>query len=135
MSSRALEDGRAAVSPAELAPARAPVAAVSVSGLVKSYGEVRALDGVDLEVAAGTVLGLLGPNGAGKTTVIRVLTTLLRPDAGAVTIAGIDALSEPDAVRRIIGVSGQYAAVDEYLTGRENLGMFAELYQLPRNKA
>jgi ABC-2 type transport system ATP-binding protein len=109
--------------------------AIATENLVKTFGKVRALDGLDLEVEHGTVLGLLGPNGAGKTTVVRVLTTLLRPDSGSVTIAGIDALAQPDEVRRVIGVSGQYAAVDEYLTGRENLVMFAELYQLPRHKA
>ncbi len=109
--------------------------AIVTEGLVKTFGKVRALDGLDLSVDAGTVLGLLGPNGAGKTTAVRVLTTLLKPDSGAVTIAGIDAIARPDDVRRIIGVSGQYAAVDEYLTGRENLVMFAELYQMPRHKA
>ncbi len=109
--------------------------AIVTEGLVKSFGKVRALDGLDLEVDEGTVLGLLGPNGAGKTTAVRVLTTLLKPDSGGVTIAGIDAIAHPQDVRRIIGVSGQYAAVDEYLTGRENLVMFAELHQMPRNKA
>jgi len=109
--------------------------AIIAEGLVKTYGKVRALDGLDIDVEEGTVLGLLGPNGAGKTTAVRVLTTLLKPDAGRVTIAGLDALAHPDDVRRIIGVSGQYAAVDEYLTGRENLIMFGELYQLPRTKA
>src|ERR1700709_2825398 len=91
--------------------------AIAVSGLVKSFGDVRALDGIDLEAAPGTVLGVLGPNGAGKTTAVRVMTTLLTPDAGSATVAGIDVLRHPDQVRKIIGVSGQYAAVDEHLTG------------------
>ncbi|CAB5026685.1 MAG: ATP-binding cassette domain-containing protein [Actinobacteria bacterium] len=109
--------------------------AIVTEGVVKTFGKVRALDGLDLEVDEGTVLGLLGPNGAGKTTALRVLTTLLKPDSGRVSVAGIDALARPDEVRRVIGVSGQHAAIDEYLTGRENLVMFAELYQLPRHKA
>ncbi len=108
--------------------------AVRAEGLVKVYGsrsgEVRALDGLDLEVEEGTVVGLLGPNGAGKTTSIKVLTTLLRPDAGRAEVAGIDVLADPKAVKRKIGVSGQYAAVDEYLTGFENLDMVGRLYHL-----
>jgi len=106
--------------------------AVRASGLVKHYGEVKALDGLDLEIPAGTVLGVLGPNGAGKTTCVRVLTTLLKPDAGTATVAGIDVLEHPDAVREVIGLSGQYAAVDEYLTGFENLDMVGRLYHLGR---
>jgi ABC-2 type transport system ATP-binding protein len=109
-------------------------AAIEAIGLVKVYRsgktEVRALDGVDLEVQEGTVLGLLGPNGAGKTTAVRILATLLRPDAGSASVAGIDVLREPQAVRRVIGLSGQYAAVDENLTGRENLRLFGRLYQI-----
>ncbi|GGU78085.1 daunorubicin resistance protein DrrA family ABC transporter ATP-binding protein [Streptomyces albospinus] len=97
---------------------------------MKTFGEVRALDGVDLDVPEGTVLGMLGPNGAGKTTAVRVLTTLLRPDRGTARVAGIDVLAHPDAVRRSIGLSGQFAAVDEYLTGRENLVMVGQLYQM-----
>ncbi|MGW9427689.1 ATP-binding cassette domain-containing protein, partial [Streptomyces decoyicus] len=89
-----------------------------------------ALDGVDLDVPEGTVLGMLGPNGAGKTTAVRVLTTLLRPDRGKAVVAGIDVLAQPDKVRRSIGLSGQFAAVDEYLTGRENLMMVGQLYQM-----
>ena len=104
--------------------------AIHAEGLVKTFGDVRALDGVDLDVPSGTVLGLLGPNGAGKTTAVRVLTTLLRPDSGTARVAGIDVLKEPQAVRRSIGLSGQFAAVDEYLTGRENLQMVGQLYQM-----
>jgi len=107
---------------------------ISADGLVKVYrgrkSEVRALDGVDLTVPEGTVLGLLGPNGAGKTTTVRILATLLKPDAGSATIAGHDVVREPDAVRHLMGLSGQYAAVDENLTGSENLWLFGRLYQL-----
>ncbi|MFF3344340.1 ATP-binding cassette domain-containing protein [Streptomyces sp. NPDC002779] len=104
--------------------------AIHAEGLVKTFGDVKALDGVDLDVPEGTVLGLLGPNGAGKTTTVRCLTTLLRPDSGKAVVAGIDVLKHPDAVRRSIGLSGQFAAVDEYLTGRENLQMVGQLYQM-----
>ncbi|MEU1573001.1 ATP-binding cassette domain-containing protein [Streptomyces collinus] len=104
--------------------------AIYAEGLVKTFGDVKALDGVDLDVPEGTVLGLLGPNGAGKTTTVRCLTTLLRPDSGRAVVAGIDVLKQPDAVRRSIGLSGQFAAVDEYLTGRENLQMVGQLYQM-----
>ncbi|MFF7699901.1 ATP-binding cassette domain-containing protein [Streptomyces lydicus] len=104
--------------------------AIYAEGLVKTFGDVRALDGVDLDVPEGTVLGMLGPNGAGKTTAVRVLTTLLRPDRGTARVAGIDVLAHPDKVRRSIGLSGQFAAVDEYLTGRENLMMVGQLYQM-----
>lgn len=104
--------------------------AIYAEGLVKTFGDVRALDGVDLDVPEGTVLGLLGPNGAGKTTAVRCLTTLLRPDSGTAVVAGIDVLKNPDAVRRSVGLSGQFAAVDEYLTGRENLQMVGQLYQM-----
>ncbi len=96
---------------------------------------MRALDGVDLDVPESTVLGLLGPNGAGKTTAVRVLTTLLRPDAGRAVVAGLDVLKNPTAVRRSIGLSGQFAAVDEYLTGRENLQMVGQLYQMSARDA
>ncbi|MFD6812000.1 ATP-binding cassette domain-containing protein, partial [Streptomyces anthocyanicus] len=104
--------------------------AIHAEGLVKTFGDVTALDGVDLDVPEGTVLGLLGPNGAGKTTTVRVLTTLLRPDSGTATVAGVDVLEHPNEVRRSIGLSGQFAAVDEYLTGRENLQMVGRLYQM-----
>ena len=95
--------------------------AISVQGLVKSFGAVRALDGVDLEAAPGTVLGVLGPNGAGKTTMVRVLTTLLEPDAGSARVAGLDVVEDAARLRAQIGLAGQYAAVDENLTGVENL--------------
>ncbi len=104
--------------------------AIYAEGLVKTFGDVRALDGVDLDVPEGTVLGLLGPNGAGKTTAVRVLTTLLQPDSGKAVVAGLDVLKHPTEVRRSIGLSGQFAAVDEYLTGRENLRMVGQLYQM-----
>ena len=104
-------------------------------GLVKRYGEVTALDGLDLTVPEGTVLGLLGPNGAGKTTAVRVLTTLLTADEGSATVAGIDVFADPRGVRERIGLSGQYAAVDEYLTGFENLDMIGRLYRLGRTRA
>jgi ABC-2 type transport system ATP-binding protein len=109
-------------------PQPEPDVAVRVRGLVKTYGSTRALDGVDLDIPAGRVLGLLGPNGAGKTTTVRILTTLLRPDSGSAHVAGYDVLAEPDEVRRRIGLSGQYAAVDENLTGYENLYMVGRLY-------
>ncbi|WP_029287648.1 daunorubicin resistance protein DrrA family ABC transporter ATP-binding protein [Cellulomonas sp. HZM] len=104
--------------------------AVVARGLVKHYKDVVALDGVDLTVPTGSVLGLLGPNGAGKTTIVRILTTLLRPDGGTAEVAGVDVLRRPRDVRRRIGLSGQYAAVDEYLTGFENLDMIGRLYHL-----
>lgn len=104
--------------------------AIEARGLVKGYKGVTALDGVDLTVPSGTVLGLLGPNGAGKTTIVRVLTTLLRPDAGSAHVMGVDVLARPAEVRRRIGLSGQYAAVDEYLSGYENLDMIGRLYHL-----
>ncbi len=100
--------------------------------LVKTYGEVKALDDLTLSVARGSIFGLLGPNGAGKTTLIRVLATLLRPDAGTVTVAGINVARNPDRVRRHIGLAGQYAAVDAYLTGRENIELTGRLYGLSR---
>ena len=108
---------------------------IEAHGLVKHYGEIKALDGLDLSVPQGSILGLLGPNGAGKTTAVSILTTLLRPDAGTATVAGADLLTEPRQVRRRIGLSGQYAAVDENLTGFENLDMVGRLYRLGRQTA
>ncbi len=108
---------------------------IRTEGLVKRYGDVTALDGLDLVVPTGSVLGLLGPNGAGKTTAIRILTTLLQPDGGRVHVAGIDVVAEPDKVRERIGLSGQNAAVDEHLTGYENLDMVGRLYHLGRQKS
>jgi len=106
--------------------------AVDVRGLRKSYGDLRVLDGVDLAVRAGTVTALLGPNGAGKTTAVGVLSTLLRPDGGTVRVAGHDVLAEPQAVRAAIGVTGQLSAVDDLLTGVENLRLMASLHHLGR---
>ena len=106
--------------------------AINATGLVKTYdkGKVRALDNLSLDVEEGTVLGVLGPNGAGKTTTVRILATLLRPDSGSASVAGIDVIKHPDKVREVIGLSGQYAAVDEILTGYDNLVMFGKLYHL-----
>jgi ABC-2 type transport system ATP-binding protein len=108
---------------------------IRTSGLVKRYGKVVALDGLDLVVPKGSVLGLLGPNGAGKTTAIRILTTLLEPDEGEIEVAGLDVRAEPGKVRERIGLSGQNAAVDEQLTGFENLDMVGRLYHLGRERS
>ena len=110
---------------------------VSAEELVKTYdkGSVRALDGLSLDVAEGTVLGVLGPNGAGKTTTVRILATLLKPDSGSAHVAGIDVIKHPDKVREVIGLSGQYAAVDETLTGWDNLVMFGRLYHLGKQSS
>lgn len=108
---------------------------ISVRGLTKRFGAFQALDGVDLQVPEGQVLGLLGPNGAGKTTMVRVLTTLLEPDGGEALVAGHSARTESHEVRRRLGVSGQYAAVDDKLSGFENLTLVGELYGLPRKQA
>ena len=110
-------------------------AAISVRRVSKSFGEVRALIEVDLDVARGTVLGLLGPNGAGKTTLVRILTTLLRPDSGSAQVAGLDVLGQEASLRERIGLAGQYAAVDENLTGLENLTMVGRLYGSARTAA
>src|SRR3954463_2557387 len=115
--------------------ANASEPAISVTGLVKSFGDVRALDGVDLYIPPGTVLGLLGPNGAGKTTAVRVLTTLLKPDAGSVLVTGLDVVRDAAELRGRIGLAGQYAAVDENLTGLENLVMVGRLYGMRRAEA
>jgi ABC-2 type transport system ATP-binding protein len=109
-------------------------ATIEASGLRKSYGKVRALDGVDLRATTGTVLGLLGPNGAGKTTAVRILTTLLQADGGSARVAGLDVTRDAAALRAKIGLAGQYAAVDENLTGAENLEMVGRLYHLPKGE-
>ena len=110
-------------------------ATVEARGLVKRYGDVVALAGLDLTVSEGTVLGLLGPNGAGKTTAVSILTTLVQPDSGDATVAGADVVAAPQEVRRRIGLSGQYAAVDEHLTGFENLDMIGRLYHLGHKRS
>ena len=109
--------------------------AIEAAGLTKSYGDVHALRGLDLVAPEGTVLGLLGPNGAGKTTAVRILTTLLEPDSGQATVAGYDVVRQARALRRVIGLSGQNAAVDEHLTGFENLDMVGRLYHLGRERS
>lgn len=109
--------------------------AVEARGLTKRYGDVVALDGLELSVPTGTVLGLLGPNGAGKTTAVSILTTLISPDAGNALVAGVDVVNEPQRVRSLIGLSGQYAAVDEHLTAIENLEMIGCLYGMRRREA
>jgi len=109
--------------------------AIEAEGLVKVFGRTRALDGIDLQVGAGTILGMLGPNGAGKTTTVRVLTTLLRPDLGTARVAGHDVRTEAVQVRREIGLTGQYAALDESLTGRANLIMVGQLCRLSKKQA
>jgi len=109
--------------------------AIEAAGLVKAFGRTRALDGLDLQVGAGAILGMLGPNGAGKTTTVRVLTTLLRPDQGTARVAGYDVRTDAVQVRREIGLTGQYAALDESLTGRANLIMVGQLCRLPKKQA
>ena len=110
-------------------------AIIEVSGLHKAFGATKALDGVDLSVDEGTVLGLLGPNGAGKTTTVRVLATLLKPDSGSASVAGFDVVSQADQVRSVIGLTGQYAAVDEKLSGHENLWMVGRLLGMSKKQA
>src|SRR4051812_43516638 len=109
--------------------------AIQAEGLVKHYGDTVALDGVDLQARAGSVLGVLGPNGAGKTTAVRILATLLRPDAGRATVDGHDVVRDAHQVRQLIGLTGQYASVDEMLTGTENLVMTGRLLEMPRREA
>jgi ABC-2 type transport system ATP-binding protein len=109
--------------------------AIQAEGLSKRFGDIRALEDVNLTVSAGSVLGLLGPNGAGKTTAVRILTTLLRPDTGSARVAGLDVVRQSAAVRQVIGLAGQSAAVDEYLTGQENLLMAGRLHHLHRSEA
>jgi ABC-2 type transport system ATP-binding protein len=106
--------------------------AIVATGLRKSFGDTLALDGIDLEVAEGTIFALLGPNGAGKTTAVQILSSLISPDGGEVRVAGHDLAREPDAVRSVIGVTGQFSAVDNLLTGEENLILMADLHHLGR---
>lgn len=106
--------------------------AIKATGLTKKFGEVVALNGIDIEVEEGTVLGLLGPNGSGKTTIVRILATLIQADSGSAIVGGFNVATEQDDVRNIIGLTGQYAAVDEYLTGRENLELFGRLFHLSK---
>ena len=108
--------------------------ALKATGLTKSFGDTVALSGIDLDVAEGTIFSLLGPNGAGKTTTVQILSTLIRPDAGEVQVAGFDLIREPDAVRTAIGVTGQFSAVDNLLTGEENLVLMADLHHLDRRE-
>src|SRR5215813_6404536 len=107
------------------------IPALLAEGLYKSYGKTRALAGLDLMAKEGTILGVLGPNGAGKTTIVRILATLLAPDSGRAEVGGLDVVKHAATVRSRIGLAGQYAAVDELLTGYENLKMFGQLYHLP----
>ncbi|MEU5161487.1 ATP-binding cassette domain-containing protein [Streptomyces sp. NPDC020875] len=111
-----------------------PIAAVSATGLRKSYGEKVVLDGIDLEIPTGSVFALLGPNGAGKTTAVKILSTLITPDDGRATIAGHDLATEAQAVRAAIGVTGQFSAVDGLITGEENMLLMADLHHLPRKE-
>ena len=106
--------------------------AIKATGLTKKFGEVVALNGIDIEVEEGTVLGLLGPNGSGKTTIVRILATLIQADSGSATVGGFNVATQQDDVRNVIGLTGQYAAVDEYLTGRENLELFGRLFHLSK---
>jgi len=109
--------------------------AIETVGLCKRYGDLQALDGADLKAEKGTVLGLLGPNGAGKTTAVRILTTLLKPDGGSARVDGLDVVKDAALLRERIGLAGQYAAVDESLTGRENLELFGRLYGMKKSEA
>lgn len=111
------------------------VYAFDVKNAHKNFGKTKALDGVSLKSEPGKIFGLLGPNGAGKTTLVRLMSTLITPDQGSIKILGIDVMDDPQAVRRVIGLAGQFAAIDEYLTGRENIYMVARLYHLPKAEA
>src|SRR5579864_97939 len=106
--------------------------AFEVQNLYKHFGKTKALEGVSLKAEQGKIFGLLGPNGAGKTTIVRVLSTLIEPDRGTAEVLGVDVVKNPGQVREMIGLAGQFAAVDEYLTGRENIDMVGRLYHLPR---
>jgi ABC-2 type transport system ATP-binding protein len=108
--------------------------AISAQGLTKRFGEVQALAGIDLEVPIGSVFGLLGPNGAGKTTAVRIITTIIQPDSGRAEVLGVDVVANPQAVRQRIGLAGQYAAIDENLSGRENLRLIGRLTHVPRHQ-
>src|SRR5690242_2014557 len=119
----------------EASPSERPSPAIRVEGVAKRFGSTQALAGVDLEVPQGAVFGLLGPNGAGKTTLVRVLATLLEPDGGRAEVFGRDVIDDAPAVRELIGLTGQFAAVDEILSGRENLEMFGRLFNLSRQGA
>jgi len=112
-----------------------PKSAIVAKNLHKSFGKLKVLEGVDLSVDPGSVVALLGPNGAGKTTIVRILSTLLKADSGTIRISGIDVQKSPEKVREVIGLTGQYAAVDEYLSGRENLEMMGRLYRLSKKDA
>lgn len=112
-----------------------PESAITITGVKKQFGNLEALKGIDLEVPKGKLLGLLGPNGAGKTTLIRILTTLMTADQGTAFVGGFDVAREPERVREVIGLAGQYAAVDEILTGRENLMMVGRLYHMSKNES
>jgi ABC-2 type transport system ATP-binding protein len=112
-----------------------PTSIIEVRGIHKAFGATKALDGVDLTIKAGTVLGLLGPNGAGKTTLVRILATLSRADSGTAFVDGINVADQPQAVRKVIGLAGQFAAVDDLLTGRENLHMVGRLYGLTKEQS
>src|SRR4030081_3782720 len=128
---------RACLGPPRTATKGNPLAepAIIVHGLKKYFGEVHALDGVDIEVPRGTVFGLLGPNGAGKTTIVRILATLLPPDDGEARVAGYDGVKEAATLRSVIGLTGQYAAVDEHLTGRENVELVGVLNHIGKAQA
>jgi ABC-2 type transport system ATP-binding protein len=132
---RTVLTGRTKAAHRQVQEAAVGAAMIEVEGVRRSFGDVQALAGVDLQVQQGTVLGLLGPNGAGKTTLVRVLTTLLRPDAGRATVAGLDVVADTMRLRSIIGLAGQYAAVDPDMHGRENLVMVGRLYHLTKAEA